>query len=90
MDPWHVVYGMLYMECCELHVVCRISNVPVACCIWNVLSCMSCVESVNGPRITGVFLLLRFSIATVGLVRLGLASLVLGSSRAVVAAAVSR
>ena len=27
---------------------CRMSNVPVACCIWNVVSCMSCVECSRG------------------------------------------
>ena len=34
MFPWHVVSGML-------SVACRVSNVPVACCIRNVVSCMS-------------------------------------------------
>ena len=27
---------------------CRMSNVPVACCVWNVVSCMSCAECSRG------------------------------------------
>ena len=73
MFPWHVVSGML-------SVACRVSNVPVACCIWNVVSCMSL------SIIAGVPLLIFSDLVWLvwpGLARLGLVLLVLGSFHAV-------
>ena len=59
---------------------CRISNVPVACCIWNVVSCMSL------SIIAGVPLLIFSDLVWLvwpGLARLGLVLLVHGSFHAV-------